>query len=151
MEGIYWEPCGIPEGPHMWPSHALSWSPFYFWRFFLKGAHVEDSSCYFLLLSLALHMWILFHLLFWNLTTSFLMESFIYLAPCTFIYVVGFLGIHTCVLVACILWTSCYFWRRWLWSILLRGLLYVVFSHASWRWHLVSSLRWILECILICP
>jgi hypothetical protein len=51
------------------------------------------------------------HLLFWGLTTSFLVERSIYLAACTFIHGVGCLGIHTCGLVACILWTTFYFWR----------------------------------------
>jgi hypothetical protein len=36
------------------------------------------------------------HLQFWSLTTSFLVERSIYLASCTFINGVGFLGIHTC-------------------------------------------------------
>jgi hypothetical protein len=34
------------------------------------------------------------HLLFWGLTTSFLVDHSIYLAPCTFIHGVGFLGIQ---------------------------------------------------------
>jgi hypothetical protein len=41
------------------------------------------------------------HLLFWGLTTS----------SYTFIHGVGCLGICTCGLVACILWTTFYFWR----------------------------------------
>jgi hypothetical protein len=91
----------------------------------------------------------MFYFLFWELTTSFLVEHFIYLASCTFIYEVGFLGVHTCGLVACILLTSYYFWRS-LWSILLGELLYVLFSHPSWRAHLVSFPRWTLEHILLC-
>jgi hypothetical protein len=50
-------------------------------------------------------------LLFWGLTTSFLVECSIYLSPCIFIHGVGCLEIQTCGLVACILWTTCYFWR----------------------------------------
>jgi hypothetical protein len=51
------------------------------------------------------------HLLFWGLTTSFLVERAIYLASCTFIDGVGFLGIHTCGLFTYILWITCHFWR----------------------------------------
>jgi hypothetical protein len=47
MEGIYLEEYDILGGPHMWLFHAFAWSPFYFWRFFLEGAHVEVSSLYF--------------------------------------------------------------------------------------------------------
>jgi hypothetical protein len=43
------------------------------------------------------------HLLFWGLTTSFLVEHSMCLAPCTFIHGVGFLGIHTHGLVTFIL------------------------------------------------
>jgi hypothetical protein len=35
------------------------------------------------------------------LTTSFLVECSIHLASCTFIHGVGYLGIHTCGVVAC--------------------------------------------------
>jgi hypothetical protein len=58
----------------------------------LEGAHVET-----------------FHLLFWELTTSFLVERSIKLALCTFVHGFGCLEIFTCGLVACILWTTCDF------------------------------------------
>jgi hypothetical protein len=82
-----------------------------------------------------------------------------HILSCGALHLLGSLHIHpwsrlpwdyTCGLVACILWTSYYFGRRLLWSILLGGLLYDLFSHASWGVHLVSSPRWTLENILLC-
>jgi hypothetical protein len=86
---------------------------------------------------------------YFGVLTTIFVEHTIYLASCAFIHGVGYLGIHTCGLVACILWTSCNFWRRLLRSILLGGLLYCLFSHASWMAHLMSSPRWTLEHILL--
>jgi hypothetical protein len=170
----------LGERPHLFDLAHILFYLRWLWRAFIGRhvAYLEGHMCGFCMLLLGLlsifgdsswrvHMWKfllaifgdclggrtcgeMFYFLFWELTTSFLVECSIYLASCTFIHGVGCLGIHTCGLVACILWTSCYFWRRLLWSILLGGLLYVLFSHASWRVHLVSSPRWTLEHILLC-
>jgi hypothetical protein len=74
------------------------------WSFGMVKTLIGPSLLVFVLLEMV-------HLLFWGLTTSFLVEGSIKLAPCTFIHEIGYLGTHTCGLITCILWTTCYFWR----------------------------------------
>lgn len=101
---IHWRVLSYLES-HTWHLHALAWSPFYFWRCILEGAYVQGSSRYFRLPSWRLHLWREVLLSSWELTTSFLVEHSICMAACKFIHGVSYLGIHTCGLVACILWT----------------------------------------------
>jgi hypothetical protein len=69
----------------------------YFW-IFLEGTLVETLIRPYLL-GFALWRWSTCY--FGVLTTSFLVEHSIHLASCTFIHGVGYLGIHTCGVVAC--------------------------------------------------
>jgi hypothetical protein len=117
------------EGHTCGTLHAFTWSSYYIWAYPWR-ATCGDTSCY------SWRCIFYYFMEFWhgqnpNSPLSpwiclvgdcplailgfdyihFLWSSSIYLASCTFIHGVGCLGIHTCGLVACILWTTCYFWR----------------------------------------
>jgi hypothetical protein len=134
----------------VWLLHAFAWSPFYFWRFFLEGAHVGR----FLLLFLEI-------VLEGALVERFLLSilGVDHILSCGVLHLLGILHIHP--------WS----WLPWdshMWigcmhlvDLLLfleevvmehspRRIIIFLFSHASWRVHLVSSPRWTLEHILLC-
>lgn len=135
MEVIYWEACSILGGPRVWILHANYLVFFQILEIILRGwTYWRLLHFYFWRLSWSAYLWRLL-LSILGLTTCLPVECSNYLASCTFMHRAGCLEIHTCGLVASILWTFCCFWRRLLCSIHLGGLLYCLFSHASWRVH----------------
>jgi hypothetical protein len=116
---FYWEACGILGGQHVWHITCIYLVILLYLGISLEGELLETllailggvylfiSWCFGMVKTLILpylHGFVLLevaHLLFQGLTTSF----------CIFFHGVGCLSICTCGLIACISWTTFYFWR----------------------------------------